>query len=145
MATSSLPGEHASHQDAGSVAALSACFTCNACARLRCLPPPRGAGGDQEAERCRRHAVDAAGLADGARPSRLQLLPDFVGKPGQCGVIESRQELEALVAAIGRDIGGLALEIDGVFGVDLELLGDLGRWPPSSGQIRATSRHPMFG
>ena len=43
---------------------------------------------DQERQRRRRHAIDAAGLADGARPVRSQLLADLVGQARQRRIVE---------------------------------------------------------
>src|SRR5262245_66395530 len=82
---------------------------------------------DQERQRRRRHAVDAAGLADGARADRRELLLGLVGKPRQLRVVERLRQFEAFVAAVRGDVGGLAREIDVVQRVDLELLGDLRR------------------
>src|SRR6266571_4342796 len=62
---------------------------------------------DQERERRRRHAVDAAGLADGARADRLQLLLGLVGEPRELRIVEPIGQFEALIAPIGSDIGGL--------------------------------------
>src|SRR5580692_2755028 len=82
---------------------------------------------DQERQRCRRDAVDAAGVADGARPVRLQLVADLVGQSWQRRIVEILGQSHAFIAAIRLDVGGLATEINLVFGIDLELLGDLGR------------------
>jgi hypothetical protein len=79
----------------------------------------------QQSQRRRRHAIDLAGMADGARLIRRQLLLDLVGQTFQRRIIEIVRQREALVAAIGGDIGGLAREIDVVFGVDLDLRDDL--------------------
>ena len=52
-------------------------------------------------------------------------MPGLVGKPPQLRVVEAVRQFEAFIPAIGRDIGGLAREVDLVFGVDFKLLGDL--------------------
>src|SRR5262249_26230486 len=75
----------------------------------------------QQGQRGRRHAVDAARLADGPRPNRLQLLADFHGEAGQRRVVEVLAQLKTFVPAIGRHVGGLALKIDRVLGIDFEL------------------------
>ena len=103
---------------------------------------------DQQRERRGRHAVDPAGLADGARPmSRRASAATSFESPGSAGVVEVVRQVEALVAAVGGDIGRLAVEIDLVLGVDLELLGDVRlQVAPSCGQIRQRLRRsPMFG
>src|SRR5580692_2727763 len=82
---------------------------------------------DQKRQRCRRDAVDAAGVADGARPVHFQLVSDFVGQSRQRRIVQIVWQSDAFIAAIGLHVGGLTAEIDLVFGVDLELLGDLGR------------------
>ena len=95
---------------------------------------------DQEGQRRRRDAVDPAGLADGARAVRVQLLPDLVREALHAGVVEIVRQLEAFVPAVRLDVGGLPVEIDRIFGVDFELLGDLRReFARARGQIRATS------
>ncbi len=53
--------------------------SCRAAVRITALAPNVS---DQQRQRCRGNAVDPAGLADGARPLRLQLMPHLVGKPG---------------------------------------------------------------
>ena len=91
-------------------------------------------------QRRRRHAVDAARLADGARAEALQLLPDLRATAPASPRSRALRQLQAFVAAVGCDVGGLAVQIDRVFGVDLELLGDVRRESRRScGQMRATS------
>src|SRR6202140_4666964 len=82
---------------------------------------------DQERQRCRRDAVDAAGVANGARPMHFQLVSDLVGQSRQCRIVQIVRQSDAFIAAIGLNVGSLAAEIDLVFRVDLELLGDFGR------------------
>ena len=50
-------------------------------------------------------------------------------------VIDIVRQLEAFVAPVGIDVGGLAVQIDGIFRIDLELVGDLGSIAASSGQM----------
>ena len=119
--------------------------------RSRCRAAPIGSGGRTAlaaaADVRRPASVSAAGVMPSMRPAwpmvrgrmRLQLLPDFVGQARQRRVVELVGQLEAFVAPIGCDVGGLAVQIDGVFGVDLELLRrSSARARASCGQIRAT-------
>ena len=80
---------------------------------------------DQQRECRRRNAIDPAGLANGPRPVRGKLLPDLVGEPRQRREAQIVGQLKSVVAAIGGDVGGLPVEVDRVFGIDLELFGDL--------------------
>ena len=82
---------------------------------------------DQQRQRRRRHAIDAAGVADGARPMRLQFLFGFVRQSRQRRVIEIVRQCETFIAPIRRDIRRLARQIDIVLGIDLDLLGDFRR------------------
>src|SRR6202035_413415 len=82
---------------------------------------------DQKGQRRRRDAIDAAGMPNGARPVHFQLVADLVGQSRQRRIVQIIRQSDAFIAAIGFDVGGLAAEIYFVFGVDLELLGDLGR------------------
>src|SRR3984893_13534728 len=89
---------------------------------------------DQKRQRRRRDAIDAAGMPNGARPVCLQLMSDLVGQSRQRRIVEVVGQSDAFIAAIGFDVGGLAAEIDLVFRLDFELLGDLCRqfseaWP----------------
>ena len=79
----------------------------------------------QNAKRSRRHAVDPARLPHRPRPRARELAPDLIGEPGHEGVIDIAQH-QALVAAEGLDVGGLALEVDVILGVDFEMDGDRG-------------------
>ena len=91
------------------------------------LPRPR--------RTCATSSVSAAGVTPSILAAwpmvrgllRDQLLPDLVRQARQRRVIEVVRQREAFVAPIRRDVGGLAREIDLVFGVDLDLLGDLRR------------------
>ena len=74
-----------------------------------------------------RDSVDPAGLADGLGPQGLELLAELMGQPSQRRIVELGGQFEAFVAAVGFDVGGLTVQIDRVFGVDLKLLGDLRR------------------
>src|ERR1700686_2484883 len=75
---------------------------------------------DQERQRRRRDAIDAAGVADGARPVRLQLVGDLVGQSRQRRIVEIIGQSDAFIAAIRLYVGRLAAEINLVFGVDFE-------------------------
>src|SRR5262249_22576715 len=63
---------------------------------------------NQKPERCPRDAVHAGSLADGARTGGIKLLADFMGKTAQLRIVEPVRQFQALVPAIGRDVGGLA-------------------------------------
>src|SRR3974390_708249 len=76
---------------------------------------------NQQGQRRRCYSIDATGMADGAGPMRLKFLFRFVRQAGQRCVVKIFWQHDALVAAIRRDIGGLAREIYMVFGVDLDL------------------------
>src|SRR5579864_7696008 len=78
---------------------------------------------DQQGQRRRRDAVNAAGMADGARPVGLQLVAHLVGQARQHPIIEIVWQSQAFVTAVGLDVGSLAAEIDFVFRLNLELLG----------------------
>src|SRR4029077_680976 len=80
----------------------------------------------QERQRGRRHAIDAACLSDRARAMQLQFLARLVGEAGQGRVVEILAQDEALVAAVGFHVGGLATEVDVILRVNLKLRGDLG-------------------
>ena len=77
--------------------------------------------GSKQRQRRRRDPVDATGMADCSRPLALQPVANFVGEAGQGGVVDIVGEHDAFVAPIGFDVGGLAAEIDVVFGVNFEL------------------------
>src|SRR5713226_4900950 len=78
----------------------------------------------QEGQRRRRDPVDSSRLAQGTGPNRFELLPRLHGEAGQPVIVECVRQLQVLVAPIGRDVGGLTVEIDRVLGIDLQLLGD---------------------
>src|SRR3979490_275681 len=82
---------------------------------------------NQQGERCWGHAIDPAGLANGLRPDRGQLLPGFVRKPFDPRIVETLRKRQTLVPPEGRDVGGLAAQVDIVLGIDLELPKDPGR------------------
>ena len=83
--------------------------------------------GDQQASAppasCRRSGRPGRWCAAGASGASAGLRWTGPAAP----IVELVRQLEALVAAVGCDVGGLAVQIDRVFGVDLELLGDLRR------------------
>ena len=60
---------------------------------------------DQQRQRGRRDAINAARLADRARTMELQLLPNFVRKSRHHSVVDVLAEDEAFIAAIRLDIG----------------------------------------
>src|SRR4051794_5922585 len=73
------------------------------------------------------HAIDPAGLANGLRPDGGKLLPGLVRKPLDPCIVQLLRKSQTLVPPEGRNIGGLAAQVDVVLGVDLELLEDPGR------------------
>ena len=81
--------------------------------------------GGQNPERGRRHAVEATGLTHGTRLRRLELGAGFVGKAGDSIEIAAGQD-QALVPPEGFDVRDLTLQIDVVFGIDLQM--DRDRW-----------------
>ena len=82
---------------------------------------------DQQRQRRRSDAIDAARMPDRARTMRLQFLFHLVRQSRQRRVVEVFRQFKTFVAPIGRDVGGLPRKIDIVLGVDLDLLGDLWR------------------
>jgi len=84
---------------------------------------------DQQRQRGRRHAVDPPRLPDRSRPDGLQLLAHFHGERRHRRIVEIVPQLYAFVAPVGRHVGGLAIEINRVLGIDLDLLRDVFRYP----------------
>src|SRR5215469_3920721 len=99
---------------------------CATCRFARCVAAGAAQMSCQQRQRGGRHAINAAGLSDGARAMPLKLLPHLVGEAGQGRVIEIFAEHEALVPAIRLHVGRLTAEIDVVLRIDLKLLGSLG-------------------
>src|SRR5262245_939099 len=81
----------------------------------------------EQRQRRRGDAVHARGLADSGRARGRKLLADLVGQPRELRIVEALGQLQAFVAAIRGDIRGLAGQVDLVFGIDLELRGNLCR------------------
>src|SRR5580700_7782540 len=82
---------------------------------------------EQQAQGDWRHAVDAARLTDRARPHGFELLPDLGRQTAELRIVDSFRKLESLIAAERNNVGRLPVEIDRVFGIDLQLRRDLGR------------------
>ena len=103
--------------------------------------------GQQERQRRRRHAFDAAGLRQGERPARGRVSP---GAPRPTGWprwrSRNRRNAHALVRAEGDDVGLLPVDVGGIAGIDLELVRDLWaqRWP-ISGQIGRSRARSISG
>src|SRR5581483_8633506 len=76
--------------------------------------------GGQDAECSRRHAIDPARLPHGPGLRARELAADLVGKTRHHSVVDLAEH-EAFVATEGIDIGALALEIDVILGIDLEM------------------------
>src|SRR4029079_13789673 len=80
---------------------------------------------NQQHQSRRRHPVDSPRMANGAGPMHRQLLQEFVRETRQPVIIELVRQFAALVASVRGDVSVLASEIDRVFSVDFELVGDL--------------------
>ena len=101
------------------------------------LPPARHAAPRLALRSCRRicatSKVSAAGVMPSIRPAwpmvrgrcACSLWRTSFDSPGSARIVDIVGEDEAFVAAIRFHVGRLAAEIDLVFGVDFELLGDL--------------------
>ena len=72
-------------------------------------------------QRRRRHTFDTAGLAERARSDFRKPQADLVRKSGEAGIVERVGDEERFIASEGGDIGRLAIQIDGIFGIDLDL------------------------
>src|SRR6267154_5677948 len=104
--------------------------------RLETLPAsPATQIGRKDAECGRGQAVEPTRLPHGARPGRRKLRARLIGKAGHASIIDIGQD-QSLVAPEGIDVGSLALEVDVIFGVDLEVDGD--RWI-NGGELRPDS------
>ena len=81
---------------------------------------------------CAASSVSAAGVMPSSRPAwpmvrgraAVSFCARLVGEAGHRRIVEVVRQREGFVAAIGGDVGRLAREIDVVFRVGLELLGD---------------------
>ena len=71
-----------------------------------------------------RHALDAAGLRHAARPDQFELGADLARKAGNKPIIERVGDGQRLIAPGRLDILRLTVEIDRIFGVDLDLGSD---------------------
>jgi hypothetical protein len=85
---------------------------------------------DQQGERRRSYPLDFPGMTDGPGPVGAQLVPGLVGQADNCRIIQIIWQRESFVTPISGDIGSLTLQVDVVFGVDLELLGHFRRQRP---------------
>ena len=65
-------------------------------------------------------ALDAPGLTQARGADGDELLLDFVGEPREATIVEIGRQGRRIVAAIARDVLGLAIQIDRVFRVSLE-------------------------
>src|SRR5262249_8055069 len=88
---------------------------------FRPFTPPQAAG--QQCQRGWRHPIRPARLPQGSWTRGVELLPDFVGQPRDFAIVEILGHNQSLVAPISGYIGGLALKIDRILRVDLELIG----------------------
>src|SRR5262249_42657763 len=94
----------------------------SAAGRFPLTPDVRG----QERQGRRRDAVDAARLANGSGPNRIQLLAHFHRQPSHRRVVEAILQLETFVPSVRGNVGSLAVQVDRIFGIDLELLANPG-------------------
>src|SRR6185436_2749440 len=74
----------------------------------------------EQRDRRGRHARDARGLADVARPDPRELLAQLVREPGDATVVEIPRQHRAGFALLPLDLDALALDIARVVGVDRE-------------------------
>ena len=74
----------------------------------------------EERQSGRGDPLDAPGLTQARRADREELLLDFVGEPGEAPIVEIGRQDRQIVAAIARDVLGLAIEINRVFRVGLK-------------------------
>ena len=74
----------------------------------------------EERQSRRGDALDAAGLTQARRADREELLLDFVGEPREAAIVEVGRQDRRIVAAIARDVLGLAIKINRVFRVGFE-------------------------
>lgn len=96
------------------------------CAVLRGLPSRFASQIGRENSQSRgRQTIEPARLPHGARPRRFKLGARLVGEPGHLGIVDIGQN-QPFVAPEGVNVSGLALQIDIVFGVDLQM--DRNRW-----------------
>ena len=79
--------------------------------------------GGQDAECGGRYAVEPASLPHCARSRCLEFSTGFIGKTGDRIEIDASQN-QSFVAPEGFDVGDLTLQIDIVFGIDVEMDGD---------------------
>jgi hypothetical protein len=79
--------------------------------------------GGQDAQSGGRHPVETTGLTYRARLRHLELGAGFIGKAGDGVEIHAGQN-QTFVTPEGFDVGDLALQIDIVFRVDLEMDSD---------------------
>src|SRR5215207_5178275 len=105
-----------------------------------------GMGGEQRDGR-RRDSLDAGCLPQCPWPYPIELGPDFVGEAGEGEKIEFVREHDALVPAVGGDVGVLPIKVDGVGGVGFETIRDGARQPCQLGPDRRElfERHLRIG
>jgi len=104
----------------------------------------RGADRPPECRARPGHAVQATRLPHRTRSRRFEFGTGFVGQPGYRGIVHVGED-QTLVAAERIDIGGLALEIDIIFGVDLDMGRDRRSMADNSGQMPRISAQPTSG
>ena len=74
----------------------------------------------EERQRCRRDALNAAGLTQARWTDGDELLLDLVGEARETGIVEVGGQHRRIVAAIAGDVLGLAVEINRVFRVSFK-------------------------
>src|SRR5215510_2482250 len=68
--------------------------------------------GHKQGQGCWGHAIDPAGLADGLWSDGGQLLTSLVRKPLDPRIVETLWERQTLIPPEGRNVSGLAIQID---------------------------------
>ena len=81
----------------------------------------------QQRDRGRGDAADAMGLADRGRPHALEFQQDLGREPAHAVVIERGGNDGVFVATLALDLLALAFEVAGIFGLHLDLRGDIFR------------------
>ena len=79
---------------------------------------------EQQRDGRRRDALDAGGLADVLGTVLAELLLHFLRQPAYRGVVQVGGQRQRFLGELARDIVSLPVDVAGVLGGDLDLLGD---------------------
>ena len=82
--------------------------------------------GDDEGQGRRGHALDARRLPQSGGPHERQTRPKLVGQAAHGAIVEFGGDQGVLFPTERGDISLLAIQINGIFGVDFDLFGDRG-------------------